>query len=484
MSTLILGAMFRAIGAYPSGWRSPGAHSNPLEDPAVIRDGALAAERAGLHYIFFGDWLATGPDLEYRDPYLVARIEPLTAATFLAGITTRIGLIATVNSTYADPYSIARATASADILSGGRLGLNLVTGAEPRAAGNHGRDAHLPNEDRYNRAEEFVEVLRSLWDSFEDGAILADKENGRFFDPVKLHSTDFSGSQLSVTGPLNAARPVQGHVPIVHAGTSARSRQLVSEAADLALVAGGKLEDIVALRGELRARAVAAGRDVDQLKVITPIAPIVAPTREEAWDIFDGLIQLIPLDDGSQIPLPVGFPTNRSLAAFAESVGITEAVLAGDLAFDDTVTASVAASFNEEGQRLLQVVTARTGRVVDGQRPITFRHLIVNQVVTTQVLVGSTNDIADHLERWFTAGAVDGFNILAPIQPTQFTAFLELVVPELVRRGLFTGEYSGTTLRENLGLRRPANVHAATASDLPHSPQGSDTPSADAATKT
>ena len=115
-----------------------------------------------------------------------------------------------------------------------------------------------------------------------------------------------------------------------------------------------------------------------------------------------------------------------------------------------------AASFNEEGQRLLQVVTARTGRVVAGHRPITFRHLIVNQVVTTQVLVGSTTDIADHIERWFTAGAVDGFNILAPIQPTQFTAFLDLVVPELVRRGLFTGEYSGTTLRENLGLPFPA----------------------------
>jgi len=472
--------MFRAIGAYPSGWRSPGAHSNPLEDPAVIREGALAAERAGLQYIFFGDWLATGPDLEYRDPYLVARIEPLTAATYLAGITTRIGLIATVNSTYADPFSIARATASADILSGGRLGLNLVTGAEPRAAGNHGRDAHLPNEDRYNRAEEFVEVLRSLWDSFEDGAILADKDTGRFFDPDKLHSTNFSGSQLSVTGPLNAARPVQGHVPIVHAGTSPRSRQLVSEAADLALVAGGRLDDIVALRSELRARAVAAGRDVDQVKIITPIAPIVAPTREEAWDIFDGLISLIPLDDGSRVPLPEGFPANRSLAAFAESVGITESVRTDDLTFDDAVPATVAASFNEEGQRLLQVVTARTGRVVAGHRPITFRHLIVNQVVTTQVLVGSTTDIADHIERWFTAGAVDGFNILAPIQPTQFTAFLDLVVPELVRRGLFTGEYSGTTLRENLGLHRPANVHSTRETD----PSGSQGSSALATTQT
>ncbi|MCU1404796.1 MAG: class flavin-dependent oxidoreductase, partial [Glaciihabitans sp.] len=275
VTTIIIGAMFRAIGAYPSGWRTPGAHSNPREDAAVIRAAALKAEAAGLDYIFFGDWLATGPDLEYRDPYLIARIEPLTAATWLAGITERIGLIATVNSTYADPYSIARATASADTLSGGRIGLNLVTGAEPRAAGNHGRDAHADNDARYDRAEQFVEVLHRLWDSFEDDAIVGDKENGIFLDPSKLHSTDYTGSQLSVTGPLNAARPPQGHLPIIHAGTSPRSRQLVSEAADLALVASSRLEDTVALRNRLKAQAAAAGRDPEQLKIITPVAPVV-----------------------------------------------------------------------------------------------------------------------------------------------------------------------------------------------------------------
>ena len=146
MTRLIIGAMVRAIGAYPSGWRYPGAHRDPRGDAAVLRRAAEVAEAARLDYLFFGDWLATGHDLEFRDPYLVARIDPISAITYLAGVTERIGLIATANTSYSDPYTLARATASVDLLSGGRAGLNLVTGAEPRAAGNHG--AGLPRGER------------------------------------------------------------------------------------------------------------------------------------------------------------------------------------------------------------------------------------------------------------------------------------------------------------------------------------------------
>ena len=158
---LIIGAMVRTLGAYPSGWRHPGAHRDPATDAGILRRIAREGEDAGLDYLFFGDWLATGPDLEFRDPYLLARIDPVSAVLFLAGVTSRIGLIATVNTTYADPYATARSLASLDVLTGGRAGVNLVTGAEPRAAGNHGRDAHADNESRYDRAEEFVEALLS-----------------------------------------------------------------------------------------------------------------------------------------------------------------------------------------------------------------------------------------------------------------------------------------------------------------------------------
>ena len=321
MTRLIIGAMVRAIGAYPSGWRYPGAHRDPRGDAAVLRHAAQVAEAARLDYLFFGDWLATGHDLEFRDPYLVARIDPISAVTYLAGVTERIGLIATANTSYADPYTLARATASIDLLSGGRAGLNLVTGAEPRAAGNHGRDFHAANETRYDRVVEFEHVLRRLWDSFEDDAIVADAATGVFLDPAKLHATDFHGEHLSVTGPLNVARPVQGHLPLVHAGTSPRSRLFAAQSADLALVAVNGLEHAVAIREELRALAFESGRDDRTLKVIAPVLPIVGESREHAQSIADELSELVQIAEDWPDGPPAAFPANRSLAHLTHARG-------------------------------------------------------------------------------------------------------------------------------------------------------------------
>lgn len=286
---LIVGAMVRTLGAYPSGWRHPGAHADPQQDAAVLRRIARTAEDAGLDYLFFGDWLATGPDLEFRDPYLLARIDPLSAVLYLAGVTERIGLIATVNSTYADPYATARATASLDVLTRGRAGVNLVTGAEPRAAANHGRDAHADNESRYDRAEEFVRALRRLWESWDDDAWIADKESGVLIDARGLRDADVDGAHVRVGGPLNVARPPQAHPPIVHAGTSPRSRALAAAEADIALIGVGA-DDVAAaarIRTGLRADAAAFGRDPDDLKVVAPVLPVVAETdaaaRARSW---------------------------------------------------------------------------------------------------------------------------------------------------------------------------------------------------------
>ncbi len=183
---LILGAVFRALGAFPSGWRYPGAHNDPLRDPAVLRRTARAAEAAKFDYLFFGEWLATGPDLEFRDPDLLARMDPLSAISYLAGVTRRIGLIATANTGYYDLFTLARQTASIDRLSGGRAGINLVTGADPRAAANHGRDPLGGAEPRYDEADEYVRALRMLWDSWEDDAFLRDRASGRLIDPERL----------------------------------------------------------------------------------------------------------------------------------------------------------------------------------------------------------------------------------------------------------------------------------------------------------
>ncbi|WP_374311337.1 NtaA/DmoA family FMN-dependent monooxygenase [Microbacterium sp.] len=453
---LIVGAMVRTIGAYPSGWRHPGAHADPQGDAAVLRRIARLGEDAGLDYLFFGDWLATGPDLEFRDPYLLARIDPVSAVLYLAGVTERIGLIATVNSTYADPYATARATASLDVLTGGRAGVNLVTGAEPRAAANHGRDAHADNPARYDRAEEFVRALRLLWESWGEGAWIADAAAGVLIDPERLRPAGFAGEHVRVEGPLNVARPPQGHLPLVHAGTSPRSRALAATEADLALIAAPDLGSAVSARTELRGLAEASGRDPDELKVVVPVLPVVAETDAAARAIVERLLLLVPIDDGGGHAGREAFPANRSLGSFLDAVGVAPDDPARVAAVDDRVPAETARRFAEAGATTLRLVQDRTGLAAG--RDLTWRHLIAAHAVPAAFVVGGPAVIADHFERWRDAGAADGFNVLSAFQPAQFEAFTALAAPELRRRGLLGR--SGETLRERLSLAAPRPAHA------------------------
>ncbi|WAA65072.1 NtaA/DmoA family FMN-dependent monooxygenase [Microbacterium oxydans] len=458
---LIVGAMVRTLGAYPSGWRQPGAHRDPAADADILRHIAREGEDAGLDYLFFGDWLATGPDLEFRDPYLLARIDPVSAVLFLAGITSRIGLIATVNTTYADPYTTARSLASLDVLTRGRAGINLVTGAEPRAAGNHGRDAHADNETRYDRAEEFVEALRRLWDSWDEDAWIADAERGVLIDPEGLRAADLHGAQVRVTGPLNVARPPQGRIPIVHAGTSTRSRALAATEADLALTAAPTLADGIATRRLLRDIAAEAGRSPDALKVIAPVLPVVADTDAAAHRIVERLLALVPLAEGHQ-PSRTAFPPNRTVAALADALDVAADDPLRAVAFDAPVTAAEAARLGERGAALIERLARIAGLHVSGLHvsgagrgePLTWRHLVAAHAVPAAFVVGDARTIADHFETWRDEGAADGFNVLSAFQPAQFEAFTRLAVPELRRRGLVrdAGEREGATLRDRLGI--------------------------------
>jgi FMN-dependent oxidoreductase (nitrilotriacetate monooxygenase family) len=455
---LIIGAMVRTLGAYPSGWRHPGAHAHPKDDARILRQVAGLAEAAELDYLFFGDWLATGPDLEFRDPYLLARIDPLSAVLYLAGVTERIGLIATVNSTYADPYATARATASLDLLTGGRGGVNLVTGAEPRAAANHGRAAHADTETRYDRAEEFVHALRLLWESWNADAWVADADRGVLIDAARLSDAGFAGSHVRVEGALNVARPPQDHPPIVHAGTSPRSRALAATEADLALIAASDPGGAAATRTSLRALAAAAGRDPDHLKVIVPVLPVVAETDAGARAIVDRLLQLVPIDDGSEHASRPGFPANRTLASFLVHAGLDPDHPAHSASVDDVVPASTADQFEQPAAKTLSSVRSHTGRDVAGDHPVTWRHLIAAHAVPANFVVGGPVAVADHFEHWRDAQAADGFNVLSAFQPGQFEAFTVLAAPELRRRGLLGRE--GATLRERLSLEVPRLLRA------------------------
>ncbi|MEO8907733.1 MAG: LLM class flavin-dependent oxidoreductase, partial [Microbacteriaceae bacterium] len=463
--------MFRALGGYPSGWRFPGAHNNPLTDPAVLRKTAKRAEAAKFDFLFFGDWLSTGPELAFSDPHLLAHVDPLSAIGYLAGITQKIGLIATVDTTYSDPYSLARQSASIDLLSGGRAGLSLVAGADPRAAANHGIGAGRSSVNhRYDRATEFADALRLLWDSWEDDAFVRNRTSGTLIDPARLHPVDYAGQYVAAAGPLNVTRPVQGHLPIMHPGRSPRSKELMCEVADLALVALTSLPDALEFAADLRRQAAFVGRDPETLKIITPVLPIVAESTKHAQEIFDALLRLVPLEGDVSTGVATDFPTNRSLEALSAAVGVpllarphressSAATARNAMPLDADVPRRTAERFSDYGQQLLEFVAVNTGRTLGSDRPVTYRLLLAAHVAPAPVVVGDAAQVADHFDTWFGSGAVDGFNVLSAFAGGQFEAFTTLVVPELRRRGLFRTEYTGSTLREHLGLSRPDNLH-------------------------
>jgi alkanesulfonate monooxygenase SsuD/methylene tetrahydromethanopterin reductase-like flavin-dependent oxidoreductase (luciferase family) len=463
---LVLGATVRTLGAWPSGWRHPGAHRDPHDDPAVLASTALAAEAAGLDFLFFGDWLATAAEFEHTDPYLLARIEPFAAIAYLAAVTDRIGLVASVSSAHSEPYTTARASASIDLLSGGRVALCIATGAETRSASNFGWDTVHSDADRIAAAGEFIDILRGLWDSWEDGAFVSDAATGRLIDPDKLHALGYVGAYRASSGPLNVVRPPQGHLPLAVVGGSLSARHLAARDADLLFASPRTLEEAVEQNAEARRRVAGEGRDPARFRTITPILPIVAATRERAWEVYDELVALVPLPDDPRVDgdversttPPLTLPANRGGRALASVLGVP---LAG-IDLDDAVPARLAARFSSLGRQLVEAVRARSGRSVGGDRPTTFRHLIVAHSVAAPVLVGSAVDVADHFETWFRAGAVDGFTVLSAFTGSgdgSLEAFLALVVPELQRRGLFRTGYTGATLREHLDLPVVPNSH-------------------------
>ena len=450
-SHLVLSVMVRTLGAFPSGWRYPGAHNDPAKDAEALKRVARAAEKAGFDFLFLGDWLSTDTDLEFSDPHLLSRADSLSTASYLAAATRRIGIVGTVNVTHSEPYATARAAASIDQLSHGRFGLNLTVGTDARGAANFGKAGHAPDFDRFEVAEEYVQVLHGLWDGWDEHAFVHNAASGALLDRSRVSSLDHVGRSFAVAGPLNVHRPVQGHVPLMHAGTSHRAREFSAEFADIYLAASGSLPEAVSLYTETKRRVEEFGRPANALSVVAPILPIVGETRAEAHAVYDRLVELFQVDDGSSDAAKLGLPSNRNARSLRQLVGLPLA----ERGIDEVVTAATAVRFNDTGARLLAVVAERSGRSIGGDRPVTYRHLLVAHLVRSPIVVGSAADIADHLERWYRAGAVDGFSVLSAFLHEQFESFARLVVPELARRGLVRGGYEASTLRGHLGSAVP-----------------------------
>jgi len=358
--------------------------------------------------------------------------DPLTLLPALAMVTEHLGLIATASTTFEPPYVIARRFASLDHISSGRAGWNLVTTSNPDAALNFGLTEHMEHGERYRRAREFFDVVTGLWDSWAEDAFIRDVESGIYFDPERMHVLDYKGEFLSVRGPLNIARPIQGWPVIVQAGASDAGRQLAAETAEMIFASGGSLADAQRYYADVRSRADRVGRDPDHIKILPGALVVTGETAEEARKKRALLDSLVHPDSG--------------IASLSIALGHDASGFDLDGPLPDIPESNASKSGRE---RVIE--RARSG-------DLTVRQLA--QIAGSYgglALVGTPAMIADQMEEWLFSEACDGFNIMFPYVPGGLDDFVDKVVPELQRRDLFRREYEGKTLRENLGLPRPNN---------------------------
>jgi FMN-dependent oxidoreductase (nitrilotriacetate monooxygenase family) len=424
---LHLNAFIMGVGHHEAAWRHPDSDPAAVTDLAHYVNLARTAERGRLDSIFLADILALG-EVAYN---AVGFFEPLTLLAAIAAVTEYIGLIATVSTTYNEPFHVARKFASLDHLSGGRAGWNIVTSANAAEAANFGLDVHPDHADRYVRAGEFVDTTLALWDSWEPDAVIADKVAGRYADPDRIHPSDHAGPSFRVAGPLNIPRSPQGRPLLVQAGSSEVGKDLAARYADAVFTAQPTLADGKAFYADLKRRAALAGRDPEHVKILPGIAPVIGATETEARRLE------AELDD-----LTVPAYGLRQLGWILQ-IELTE----DDL---DRPLPQVTRPERFNGHQ------SRFDLVVDLARK---ENLTVRQLIRRlaggrghRVLAGTPEQIADQIEEWFTAGAADGFNVMAPRLPAGLDDFVDHVVPLLQSRGLFRTEYGPGTLRDRYGV--------------------------------
>ncbi|MGW7247201.1 LLM class flavin-dependent oxidoreductase [Streptomyces decoyicus] len=429
---LHLNAFLMNAGHHAAAWRHPRTQPERLTDPRYFQHLAQTAERGKLDSVFFADGLALRGKAEHN---ALDGFEPLTLLAALATVTERIGLIATVSTTFNEPFHTARRFASLDHISGGRAGWNIVTSATVDEARNFGHDEHLEHRLRYDRAREFVEVATKLWDSWEDDAVLLDRARGIYADAAKVQPIDHRGQHFAVQGPLNVQRSPQGHPLLVQAGSSEDGKEFAARYAEAVFTAQQTLADGQAFYKDVKNRLSRYGRSEDELKILPGICPVIGATEAEARALEQELTGLqVPEYGLAQLSGMLGtdltgLPLDGPLPALPEERDIngnkSRFTLVAELARRDGLT--------------LRELIARLG----GGRG-------------HRVFAGTPEQIADQLEEWFTQGAADGFNVMPPYLPGGLEDFVDQVVPILQERGLFRTEYSGRTLREHYGLPRPA----------------------------
>jgi FMN-dependent oxidoreductase (nitrilotriacetate monooxygenase family) len=431
---LRLGAFMRPVSIHTAAWRYPGAFPDANFNFEHLTCFAQTLERGKFDAFFMADHLAVlnMPVQALKRSATVTSFDPLTLLPALAVLTKHIGLIATASTTYNEPYHVARKFASLDHISHGRAGWNVVTSGNPDEAMNFGLEEHVEHATRYRRAREFFEVVTGLWDSWADDAFIRDVESGAYFDPEKLHVLHHSGEFLKVRGPLNIARPIQGWPVIVQAGASDAGRQLAAETAEVIFGAGSNLANAREFYADVKDRMVARGRPRDHLKVLPGAFVVVGDSAEEAREKRLRLDSLVHYDS--------------AIASLSIMLGHDVSAFDPDGPLPSIPETNASKSGRERIIELAQrekLTVRQIAQRVGGFGGLAF--------------VGTAATITDQMEEWLLSDACDGFNILFPYLPAGLDDFVDRVVPELQRRGIFRREYEGRTLRENLGLPRPEN---------------------------
>jgi alkanesulfonate monooxygenase len=429
-----LNAFMRPASIHTGAWRYPGAWPDANFNFAHLKDLIRRLEAAKFDAFFMADHMAVlnMPMDALKRSHTATSFEPFTLLSALSQATTHLGLVATGSTTFDAPYHIARRFASLDHISGGRAGWNIVTTSNPDAALNFGLDEHMEHGERYQRAREFYDVVTGLWDSWADDAFVRDVEHGIFFDPAKMHVLGHKGEYLSVRGPLNIARPIQGWPVVVQAGASDSGRQLAAETAEAVFTAQSNIAAGREFYADVKGRMAKAGRDREHMKIMPACFVVVGDTVEAAK------AKRAKLD---------------SLVDYANSIASLSIALGHD-----------AAKFDPDGPlpEIPESNASKSGR----ERAIALakrENLTVRQLAqrlggySGLAMVGTPKTIADEMEEWIETEASDGFTIMFPYLPGGLDDFCDRVVPELQRRGLYRREYEGATLRENLGLPRPPN---------------------------
>jgi alkanesulfonate monooxygenase len=436
-ATMTIGALFDQVGTHPAAWRHSCTPLGGEIDFSLFSHIARSAERGKFDFVFFADTLATrrgNMEVLKRLPYAIVHFEPVTLLSAVAAVTERIGLAATVSTSFSEPYNVARQFASIDHISGGRVGWNVVTTSDPSAALNFGGEQDLRGK-RYERANEYVSVVNGLWDSWQDDAFVRDREAGIFFDPAKMHALNHKGEFFQVRGPLNIHRSPQGRPVIISAGGSDAGRDHAARTSEVVFAVNRDIAAAKAFYDDQKGRLAAYGRSPDDLRILSALTTYVGRTDEEALEKLESLHSHIHPDVGRAYlsadlgidltGLPIDEPIPAAL--LPESTNTAQAY------FDNII--DVIRKTNPTLRELYEIYAASRGDI----NPV----------------VGSPKTIADRMEEWFTQGVTDGFMLQIPSLPGGIDDFVSLVVPELQKRGLFRRDYQGSTLRDHLGLKRP-----------------------------